>query len=256
MATTGHDEARTAASSRSTDLERRELPTYVVRALRTGESITIDGRLDEPAWASAEKTRDFVHPGTGARMASHGPLGGTVRLRYDREALYFAFEAHDKNVRGGFDSSAIDPHLWTRDTVEIMLDPDGDGDNRDYYEIQINPQGLVFDSQFDDYNLPRVLPEGPFGHQEFDSELRRAVTVLGTLDDPRDEDRGYVVEAALPWKSLTKAARVPPPSGSEWRANFYVMKDNGGVSWSPILGHGNFHKASRFGRLRFEGERQ
>jgi hypothetical protein len=29
--------------------------------------------------------------------------------------------------------------------------------------------------------------------------------------------------------------------------NFYAMKNNGGVAWSPILGQGNFHRASRFG---------
>jgi hypothetical protein len=27
------------------------------------------------------------------------------------------------------------------------------------------------------------------------------------------------------------------------------MQNNGGVAWSPILGQGNFHKASRFGRI-------
>jgi hypothetical protein len=31
--------------------------------------------------------------------------------------------------------------------------------------------------------------------------------------------------------------------------NFYAMKNNSGVSFSPILGQGNFHKASRFGRV-------
>jgi hypothetical protein len=31
--------------------------------------------------------------------------------------------------------------------------------------------------------------------------------------------------------------------------NFYAMKNNSGVAWSPILGQGNFHKASRFGRI-------
>jgi hypothetical protein len=241
-----------ARSSSTSNLpDRRELPSYLVLPLVAGESIVVDGRLDEAAWQATLKTREFVHPGTGEPLGPQAPLGGTVRLRYDDEALYFAFEARDKNVRGGFEPKAIDPHLWTRDTVEVMLDPDGDGDNRDYYEIQINPQGLVFDSQFDDYNQPRVLPDGPYGHQDFDSKIRRAVTVSGSLDDASDQDDGYLVEAALPWKSLTKAHRVPPPSGAEWRANFYVMKDNGGASWSPILGQGNFHKASRFGRLRF-----
>jgi hypothetical protein len=33
--------------------------------------------------------------------------------------------------------------------------------------------------------------------------------------------------------------------------NFYAMKNNGGTAWSPILGTGNFHRASRFGRVRW-----
>jgi hypothetical protein len=33
--------------------------------------------------------------------------------------------------------------------------------------------------------------------------------------------------------------------------NFYAMQNNGGVAWSPILGEGNFHKASRFGQVTF-----
>jgi hypothetical protein len=139
--------------------------------------------------------------------------------------------------------------LWTRDTVEMMVDPDGDGDNKDYYEIQINPQNLVFDSQFDDYNQPKTEPNGPYGHQEWSANLKSAVALDGTVDKSDDEDRGYTVEALIPWKSFSKAAKLPPDIGTSWRVNFYAMKNNGGVSWSPILGQGNFHKAARFGRL-------
>ncbi|WP_437547416.1 hypothetical protein WME97_45705 [Sorangium sp. So ce367] len=35
--------------------------------------------------------------------------------------------------------------------------------------------------------------------------------------------------------------------------NFYAMQNNGGAAWSPILGEGNFHRARRFGRVRFVG---
>ena len=31
------------------------------------------------------------------------------------------------------------------------------------------------------------------------------------------------------------------------------MKNNGGVAWSPILGQGNFHRASRFGKVSWGG---
>jgi hypothetical protein len=131
-----------------------------------------------------------------------------------------------------------------------MVDPDGEGDNLDYYEIQVGPQNLVFDSRFDAYNRPRVEPDGPFGHQDWRAQLRNAVTVRGTLDDER-EDEGYVVELAIAWASFAKAKRSPPLPDDTWRMNFYAMQNNGGVAWSPILGQGNFHKASRFGRVRF-----
>ena len=134
-----------------------------------------------------------------------------------------------------------------------MIDPDGDGDNRDHYEIQVNPQNLVFDSQFDRYNLPRGGKSGPFGHESWSANIVSAVHVDGTMDDDSDRDRGYVVELKIPWSSLAKAKHSPPRPGNQWRMNFYAMQNNGGVSWSPILGQGNFHRASRFGRVHWTG---
>jgi len=81
--------------------------------------------------------------------------------------------------------------------------------------------------------------------------LKSAVTLDGTLDKSDDEDRGYTVEAFIPWKSFSKAKKLPPELGSTWRMNFYAMKNNGGVAWSPILGQGNFHRAPRFGRVEW-----
>jgi hypothetical protein len=132
-----------------------------------------------------------------------------------------------------------------------MIDPDGDGDNKDYYEIQINPQNFVFDSQFDGYNVPKGGPDGPFGHQDWSAKLTSAVHIDGTLDKSDDEDKGYTVEVKLPWASFSKAKKSPPELGSEWRVNLYAMQNNGGAGWSPIMGQGNFHKASRFGKLLF-----
>ncbi|MDC0679276.1 carbohydrate-binding family 9-like protein [Sorangium atrum] len=227
-----------------------------VRKLAPGAAIVIDGRLDEPAWQAAATTGPFVNVGTGREDRSL-PTQGEARLLWDDGFLYVGFDVSDRTLTGGFPEGARDPHLWERDTVEVMIDPDGDGDNKDYYEIQINPQNLVFDSQFDDYNAPRGGPSGPFGHEEWSAGLASAVALGGTLDDDSDEDRGYVVEAKIPWSSFAKAKAAPPAPGDAWRMNFYAMQNNGGAAWSPILGQGNFHRARRFGRVRFvaaEGE--
>lgn len=213
-----------------------------------GAAIQVDGVLDEPAWSAAAGTGLFVDVGSGLPNPQI-PSQGEAKVFWDERFLYLGFEAYDKTVRGGFPAGAKDPHLWERDTVEVMIDPDGDGDNKDYYEIQVNPQNLTFDTQYDDYNRPSGGGKGPFGHEEWTAGGERAVKVHGTLDDDADTDDGYTVELKIPWASFTKAQKAPPAPGTSWRMNFYAMQDNGGTAWSPILGLGNFHRASRFGRV-------
>lgn len=226
------------------------IPSLRVMKLEEKGAITIDGKLEEEAWKKAANTGRFRDVSTGDANRTF-PVNGSAKLLWDDENFYVAFDVKDAKVTGGFPADAKDPHLWTKDTVEIMIDPDGNGDNRDYYEIQINPQNLVFDSQFDSYNLPKGGPNGPFGHQDWSAELKSAVHISGTLDNDSDNDIGYVVEAAIPWKSFSKAKQSPPKPGDTWRINFYAMQNNGGVAWSAILRQGNFHKASRFGRVTF-----
>jgi hypothetical protein len=225
-----------------------DVPKIGVNKLAKGEKINIDGKLDEAAWKAAASTGPFVDVGTGSPNTTF-PVNGSAKLAWDDANLYAAFEVQDPDVIGGFPKDAKNPHLWTKDTVEIMIDPDGDGDNIDYYEIQVNPQNLVFDTQYDDYNTPKTEPSGPFGHQEWSAKLKSAVVVDGTLDKSTDKDKGYTVEIAIPWTSFIKAKNHPPNGGDAWRMNFYAMKNNSGVAWSPILGQGNFHKAPRFGRV-------
>jgi Carbohydrate family 9 binding domain-like len=228
--------------------KNRSIPSLSVEKLDPSVKIKLDGKLDEPAWQSAPSTGPLIDVRTGDPNQAF-PVNGDAKVLWNDEGIYVGFSIADTDMIGGFKKGEKDPHLWTRDTVEMMVDPDGDGDNKDYYEIQINPQNLVFDSQFDDYNQPKTEPNGPYGHQEWSSNLKSAVALDGTVDKSDDEDRGYTVEALIPWKSFSKAAKLPPEIGSSWRVNFYAMKNNSGVSWSPILGQGNFHKASRFGRI-------
>lgn len=228
--------------------KRKRLPALEVAQIAKGSSLRIDGKLDEPAWLEAAGTSQFVNVSTGAPHPE-SPVQGSAKLLWDDKWLYVGIDVKDRDLSGGFDKTQKDPQLWTKDCVELMIDPDGDGDNRDYYEIQINPQNLVFDSRFDSYNQPRDEKNGKFGHQEWSAELTSAVQLQGTLDNPKDKDVGYVVEAKIPWASFDKAKEAPPKPGATWRMNLYAMHDNSGVAWSPILEQGNFHKASRFGRV-------
>jgi hypothetical protein len=230
-----------------------EIPKMSANKLAAGEKIVIDGKGDDKAWGVATSTGPFVDVGTGKANTTF-PVNATAKVAWDDTNLYVLIDVSEPDVVGYFTSPekqkddwtvAGQPKLWTRDTVEIMVDPEGD--NKDYYEIQINPQNKQFHSQYDTYNQPKTEPNGPFGHEDWNPKIRSAVVIRGSMDDAGDKDEGYTVEAAIPWAAFSKVPKHPPQPFDAWHVNFYAMKQNAGVAWSPILGQGNFHKASRFG---------
>jgi hypothetical protein len=232
----------------ATDRSDGVLPELEVVQVASGR-IAIDGRLDDPGWQEAQSTGLFVQPGDG-KQAPRSRANASARLAWDETHLYLGFVVYDPEPYSPFSRSEVDPHIWEKASgIELMLQPGDLGDNRDYYELQVDIGGALWDTRFDDYNKPIVdRPEGRlFGHQAWQSGARRAAA--------RDEPGGkYTLELSLPWKSLTSSrVPVPPRPGDVWRANLYSFRDGQGdaMAWSPILGQGNFHKAARFGRLRF-----
>jgi Carbohydrate family 9 binding domain-like len=226
------------------------LPELAVPRVDRG-AVVVDGHLDEAAWTRAAASEMFVDPGAG-HPAPSSKVNAYVRVARDAERLYFGFVVHDRDPSSPLSRDQVDPHVWAVSSgVEIMLQPGDPGDNRDYYEIQVDVAGAVWDTRFDDYNRP--VSGGPdddhkrFGHQEWSSGVERAVSV--------DRKAGkYQIEIGLPWSALRSPRSVAPPNpGDVWRANFYSFRDGQAQSlaWSPILGQGNFHRSSRFGRLRF-----
>jgi hypothetical protein len=208
----------------------------------------IDGKLDDAAWSSATALGPFVDPGQGE--ADRSKLAGSfARIGWDDKALYLGFAVPDEGAISPFGRTEVDPHIWERSSaVELMLQPGDPGDNRDYYELQFDIDGAVFDTHWDDYNRPIV--DGPggkvFGHMDWASQAERAVS----LDKSR-----YSLEVALPWASLLPGrVAIPPKPGDVWRLNLYAFRDGQSVAnaWSPIKRQGNFHKSSRWGRVKFE----
>ncbi len=221
--------------------EKQEL--LEMHVARADQKITLDGKLDEPAWARAVTTQSFVNTMTGA---SAEPTV-TVKTLWDDEQLYVAFEVADDFLKSSFTKN--EDHLWEQDAVEIMIDPDADGKN--YFELQVSPANKSFDTRYDSRRIPK-----PFGHMDWSSDLKSGVALRGKLNDD-EPDQGYTVEIAIPFKAF--AAGEPkheaPKAADTWRANFYVMderKDGSrAVGWSaPRVG--DFHVPQRFGKLVFD----
>lgn len=220
------------------------------RVPRFASAPVIDGKLDEPVWQTATVLGPFVDTGNGKRVSSSHPVSATARIGWDARHLYLGFLVADGHPTAPFRRADVDPHLWaSASAVEIMLQPGDPADNRDYYEIQIDTVGAIFDTHWDDYMTP--LSGGPadrvFGHQEWSCAAERAATVI--------PGHSYTLELALPWDKLAPGRTpIPPRPGDVWRLNLYSFRDGQrlALGWSPIRGEGNFHKSARFGRIRFE----
>ena len=203
---------------------------------RASGEIDLDGKLDDDPWTHSRRTGPFVNTIAGGSAQ----FTASARALWDAEHLYIGFEVEDDFIRSTYEHH--DDTLWKQDCVEVFVDPDGDGKN--YFEMQVSPTGVTFDTFYASRRRPQ-----PVGHLDWESGLVAGVS---------QTDEGYAVEMAIPWSAFAYdqlTTPVPTP-GDTWRANFYVMdrrrSRQRAAGWSPPM-VGDFHVPKRFGRLRFLG---
>jgi len=225
---------------------------YVARFV--AKAPKLDGKLDDAVWAAAPSTGPFVNTMTGAPVP---PIMKTeAKLLWDKKNLYVAFDNTDDDV--WTDLSKRDDKLWTEEADELMIDADGNG--RTYIELQVAPNGNIFDTylpsprRYEDSVDPKLKPFS------WNSKMIAKVHVDGTLNKRDDTDRSWSTELAIPLEDVKgmddkSAVRLPPEPGDVWRINMYRMdvpkgKPQQAAGWSPPM-VGDFHALGRFGELVF-----
>jgi len=234
-----------------------ELPKrYLCR--RAAAPIRIDGRLDDAAWRRAPWTDRFVDIEGDRKPAPR--FRTRVKMLWDDEYFYVAAEMEEPHVWATL--TQHDSVIFHDNDFEVFIDPNGD--RLEYYEFEINALNTGWD-----LFLPKPYKDGGKARNEWEIPgLKTAVHVRGSLNDPRDRDRGWSVEIAFPWKALAEYAHqpAPPREGDEWRVNFsrvewrhevvggkYLKiagrKEDNWV-WSP-QGVINMHIPEKWGIVRF-----
>ncbi|MEM1042207.1 MAG: DUF5916 domain-containing protein [Bacteroidota bacterium] len=167
-----------------------ERPT--ARAVRVADgSIRLDGRLDEPAWASVPVAGRFrqVEPDAGAAAG----LATEVRVAFDGRALYLGAVLRDtvgtrdlrvRDLRRDFD-------YFDNDHFSVVLDPFGDRRNAVVFEV--SPYGALRDLQARD---------GVDQNLDWDGVWNARTTRTGA---------GWVAEIEIPWATL----RYPGAAGAQ-----------------------------------------
>jgi hypothetical protein len=183
----------------------------------------IDGTLDDLAWRAAPWTEPFVDIEGAARPTPR--FDTRAKLLWDDTNLYIAAQLEEPDVWATLaDRDAV---IFHDNDFEVFIDPDGD--THEYYELEVNALGTVWDLL-----LIRPYRDGGPAVNGWDIRgLRSAVKVDGTLDDPRDRDRGWTVELAFPWDALRECAHrdAPPRDGDQWRVNFSRVEWRLDTAW-------------------------
>lgn len=170
----------------------------------------IDGKLDEAVWQNAAVLKDFYQIDPGDNIAPSKPT--EVLVGYDPKFLYVAFRAFDEpdKVRS---TVAKRDSIFQDDYVGFYLDTFND--KRKAFEMFFNPLGIQGDG---------VLTEG--SGEDFSVDV--LMESKGVVNDA-----GYVVEIAVPFKSI----RYEAGKGKLWGAHFFrrIQRFNRErSSWMPF----------------------
>ena len=176
----------------------------------------IDGILDEAEWKGAQRVElsNQIQPGDNVAPSEKTE----VFLAYDREHLYLAFHAYDSDPQAIRARVARRDDVYLDDYVTVYLDTFND--QRRAYVLYFNPLGIQADG---------IIIGGNVGEA---SEVKD-LTWDGILESKgRVTDDGYVVEVAIPFKTL----RFQAESKQTWGLHLqrWIARKAERIHWQPI----------------------
>jgi hypothetical protein len=229
---------------------------------RAAKAPVIDGKLSDEAWQTAAWSEDFVDIEGDKKPL---PRQRTrMKMLWDDQYLYIGAQLEETHVWATH--TKHDSIIFDDNDFEVFIDPDCD--SQYYAELEINALNTTWD-------LLLTKPYKDKGKAINAWEipgLKTAVHVDGTVNDPRDLDRGWSVEIAWPWASLKEISDVPVPprDGDQWRINFSRVewqheivdgryrkikgKKEDNWVWSP-QGAVDMHRPERWGIVQFSTAR-
>jgi hypothetical protein len=204
---------------------------FSLSAVRAESAITIDGRIDEAAWALAPLATDFVQrqPNAGEPATERTE----ARVLYDADAIYVAIRAYDSAPDSIVAQLARRDQSPYSDWVHVGID--SYNDRRSAFRFSVNPAGVKRDVfHFDDTS---------------EDVSWDAVWEVATAID----EHGWTAEFRIPLSQLrfSMDGNDGAGGGMTWGINFArdIARRNEASFWAPILpNEGAF--VSRFGELQ------
>jgi hypothetical protein len=204
---------------------------YIVT--KTTDKIDIDGLADEPSWKTALFSDKFIDI-EGVKKPKYDTQ---VKMLWDNDYLYVYAEMKEPHIWGNLKQR--DTIIYYNNDFEVFLDPSSTGIG--YGEVEINALNTVWDLYL---NKPYRI--GGKANFEWNlNDLKSAVKIYGTLNNPNDIDSHWTVEIAIPLKPLIGLKNRPksiPKEGEQWRINFSR------VQWDHDIVNGKYDRKKANGK--------
>jgi hypothetical protein len=169
---------------------------YAARVDRASGPIHIDGKLDEPIWATARAATQFYQ--TAPHEGEPATERTDVRIAYDEDAIYIGARLLDSDPRGVRGQLARRDAATEADLFEVAID--SYHDHNTSFVFGINPSGVKTD---------RVVGQDGFSSDDsWDPVWEVAV---------RTDETGWTVEMRIPLSQL----RFSPAVNQVWGINFF-----------------------------------
>ena len=178
-------------------------------------NIVLDGRLDEPVWATAAEYNDFKNMKSGGAIPC--PVGSSFRILSCKDYVYFGIrfeEPEMQKVRANMSKISI----WGGDHIELFLSPSGDSFEFYQFLVSINGETVCnFYSEGGNIKPDRYAPDWKsavyLGEDFWSAEIAFPLTAFYMTPNSAWSDR---------WKLNVCRIRPNCNSGS---ARFYTWSD-------------------------------
>ncbi|WPO80844.1 DUF5916 domain-containing protein [Flavobacterium sp. KACC 22761] len=184
----------------------------ILQAQSTAESISIDGKLDEEAWANAPIASNFImfEPDNGKSITEAKKT--EIKVLYNNDAIYIGAMMYDDEPNKILKEISQRDNFGTADIFGVFVNGFNDGQqNFEFFVSAADVQGdcIMTDAIGEDYSWDAVW-----------------------LSKARITDKGWIVEIKLPYAAL----RFSAENKQTWGINFFreVKRERKKYTWNLI----------------------
>lgn len=222
----------------------------IYKVARAKEKITVDGKMDEPAWKNAEvqPLSNFFRNDKPADKQN-----SKFRMLWDDTNLYLFYECEDTSLTAR--ETKFDGRTYIDDCAEFFVVNAPDSIYM-HFGFEIN----ITEVRYDYIVLWRYYNNRTFFISGYNPEYEVKAIYDGTLNNDKDKDQGWTMEFAIPMSAFNNFIGVTRPKpGARW-AFQAVRQDRNLVddrfrstsTLYPIYDYRlDVHQPHRFGLMEF-----